>query len=912
MTYNKMTTTAFINGLPFEMKAGETILTFIKRSTSKDAIPTLCDAPNLEPFGSCRVCSVEVGLTEDGPLKTQASCHTPVIPGSYIHTDSDKIKKLRKNIIELVLTDHPLDCLTCEVNNNCELQTVAARVGIRDVRYPEAKNHLDRQKDLSHPYMTMDLSKCINCYRCVRACDEVQGEFVLSMSGRGFDSKIVKGNDVSFFESDCVSCGACAQACPTSAISDVFESKSVVYDKKVRTVCTYCGVGCNLEVSVVNDKVKSISAPYDAEVNQGHTCLKGRFAFSFYNHPDRITSPLIRKDGVLTPATWEEAYHFIAKKLIGIKHQYGPDAIAGISSARCTNEENYLMQKFIRTVIGTNNIDCCARVCHSPTALGMQRAFGTGAATNSIEDIKHTDCIMVIGANPTDAHPVTGAKLKQFAMKGKPTIVVDPRRTELARYATYHLALKPGTNVALINMMLYYIIHDGLEDDQFIEKRTEGYASFKDQIMALNMDKLAEITGVDKELVREAAIAYAKAPNAMSFHGLGVTEHTQGTYTVMLISDLAMITGNIGRPGVGVNPLRGQNNVQGAADMGCQPHQGAGYLNAYDPEINKQYEAFYNTKIPLGKGLKIPEMFDASIDGKLKALWLMGEDVVQTDPNTQKVIKAMEQLDLLVVQELFMTETSRYATVVLPGASFLEKSGTYTNSERRIQKVQKVVEPLPGTKADGQIISDMMNVMGFDQCDYDPSEMLKEISQIVPFFAGVTWENLGSNGKQWPVMKDGTDTKILHTETFSNGMGKFHYFDWKESNEIEQHGKEYPYIITTNRELEHYNAGTMTRRTRNVQILTEDVLLIHPDDASRHFILEGDMVCVESPRGKVDIKARITDEVRPGILSSTFHFPEVMLNNITSDEHDSEAMCPEYKVVAVNIRKSKGKYKETV
>ena len=912
MTYNKLNTIAYINGSPYDILPGETILSFIKRHKSKDAIPTLCDAPNLDPFGSCRVCSVEVGLSADGPFRAQASCHTPVMPGSFILTDSDKIKKLRKNIVELVLTDHPLDCLTCEVNNNCELQTVAARVGIRDVRYPEGKNHLDRTKDLSHPYMTMDLSKCINCYRCVRACDEVQGEMVLSMSGRGFDSRIIKGNDVSFFESDCVSCGACAQACPTSAISDVFESKSVAVDQKIRTVCTYCGVGCNLEVSVVNDRVKSIQAPYDAEVNQGHTCLKGRFAFSFYEHPDRIKTPLLRKNGELVPVSWDEAYRFIADKLTEIKHQYGPDAIAGISSARCTNEENYLMQKFIRAVIGTNNIDCCARVCHSPTALGMQKAFGTGAATNSIEDIKLTDCIMVIGANPTDAHPVTGAKLKQFAMKGKPTIVIDPRRTELAKYATYHLALKPGTNVALLNMMLYYIISENLEDSSFIEKRTEGYQSFREQILALNIDELAQITGVDKDLVRLAAIAYATAPNAMSFHGLGVTEHTQGTFTVMLISDLAMITGNIGRPGVGVNPLRGQNNVQGAADMGCQPHQGAGYLSSYDPEINKQYEAFYKTQIPLGKGLKIPEMFDASINGQLKALWLMGEDVVQTDPNTQKVIKAMEQLDLLVVQELFMTETAKYATVILPGASFLEKSGTYTNGERRIQKVQKVVEPLPGTKADGQIIAEIMQVMGFDQCDYDPAPLLDEISQIVPFFAGVTWQNLGTTGKQWPVAPDGQDTKILHTETFKNGKGKFHYFDWKESNEIQTHGKEYPYIITTNRELEHYNAGTMTRRTRNVQILTEDVLMIHPDDAARHFIADGDMVCVESPRGKVDVKARITDEVKPGVLSSTFHFPEIMLNLITSNEHDSEAMCPEYKVVAVNIRKSKGKFKEKV
>lgn len=898
---------AYINDTPYTIVEGETILNFTRRHFGKDYVPTLCDAPNLEAFGSCRVCSVDVALSSGGPVKTQASCHSPVIPNTYIYTHSDKINRLRKNIIELVLTDHPLDCLTCEVNNNCELQTVAAKVGVRDVRYPEGKNHLNKEKDLSHPYMTSDFSKCINCFRCIRACDEVQGEFVLTMAGRGFDSHIVKSYNNNFFESDCVSCGACAQACPTSAISDVFESKSVSADKKVRTVCTYCGVGCNLEVAVRDGKVKSIQAPYDAEVNQGHTCLKGRFAFSFYNHPDRIKTPLIRKNGNLESVSWEEAYEFIANKLTEIKAKHGSDAIAGISSSRCTNEENYLMQKFIRAVIGTNNIDCCARVCHSPTALGMQKAFGTGAATNSIEDIKHTDCIMVIGANPTDAHPVTGAKLKQFAMKGKTSIVIDPRKTEMAKYATYHLQLKPGTNVALLNMMLHYIVKERKEAKAFIETRTEGYEDFKKQILALDVNEMQSITGVDKSLVREAALAYAAAPNAMSFHGLGVTEHTQGSYTVMLISDLAMITGNIGRKGVGVNPLRGQNNVQGAADMGCQPHQGAGYMDAYNPEINQVYQDFYKSPIPLSKGYKIPEMFDAAIDGKLKALWLMGEDVVQTDPNTNKVIAAMQNLDLLVVQEIFITETAKYATVILPGATFLEKSGTYTNGERRIQKVQKVVEPLKGTKSDGQILVDMMNKMGYTQADYQPDTMLKEISQIVPFFKGVTWNNLGESGKQWPVKADGTDTQILHLDSFQRGKGKFHYFDYKETNETKKNGKEYPYIITTNRELEHYNCGTMTRRTGNVKILTEDVLLINPEDAVKHFIIEGDMVCVESPRGKVDIKARLSDEVKPGILSSTFHFPEVMLNNITGDEHDSEAMCPEYKVVAVNIRKSKGK-----
>ena len=902
----EQTQTAFINGKAYGLVPGETVLSFVRRHLGKTFVPTLCDAPNLEPFGSCRVCSVEMALRPDGPAKVVASCHTPMTANASIQTDTERITRLRKNIIELVLTDHPLDCLTCEVNNNCELQTVAARVGIRDVRYPEGKNHLDREKDLSHPYMTSDLSKCINCFRCVRACDEVQGEFVLSMAGRGFDSHIIKSFDDSFMHSDCVSCGACAQACPTSAISDVFESKSISVQKKVRTTCTYCGVGCNLEVAVKDNKVKSIQAPYEAEVNQGHTCLKGRFAFSFYDHPDRLRTPLIRKGGELVPASWDEAYDFIAEKLTSIKETYGPDYIAGISSARCTNEENYLMQKFIRAVIGTNNIDSCARVCHSPTALGMQKSFGTGAATNSIEDLKHTDCILIIGANPTDGHPVTGAKFKQFAMKGKTTIVIDPRRTEIARYATYHLPLRPGTNVALLNMMLYYIVTEGLEDKSFIESRTEGYEGFREQIMKVNLDELERVTGVDRQLVRKATIAYATASAAMAFHGLGVTEHSYGTYAIMLITDLAMITGNIGRRGVGVNPLRGQNNVQGAADMGCQPHQGAGYLDVTTPENHALYEQFYGVKLPKHIGYKIPQMYEASLDNKLKALWLMGEDLVQTDPNTNKVIAALQKLDLLVVQELFMTETAKIATVVLPGASFLEKSGTFTNGERRIQRVNKVVEPLEGTKSDGQIVTDIMNRMGFAQPDYDPDTVLREISQIVPFFKGVKWDELGENGKQWPVKEDGSDTKILHTETFKRGKGKFHYFDFQESQEIVKNGKEYPYIITTNRELEHYNAGTMTRRTANVELLTEDVLLINPADAEKHFIKEGDMVCVESPRGKVDLKARVTSEVKPGVLSSTFHFPEINLNVIGSDEHDVEALCPEYKVIAVNIRKSKG------
>ena len=905
--------TAFIDNQEFEIVEGETMLSFIRRYKEKSLVPTLCDAPNLDPFGSCRVCSVEVALEAGGKTKTMASCHSPVAAGQHIYTSTPEIKELRKNILELVLTDHPLDCLTCEVNGNCELQTVAAQVGIRNVRYPEGDNHLDKQKDLSHPYMTSDFSKCINCYRCVRACDEVQGQFVLSMASRGFDSHIIKGFDESFMESDCVSCGACSQACPTSAISDVFQSKAIYATEKTRTICTYCGVGCNLEVSSTNGEILSIRAPYDAEVNQGHTCLKGRYAFKFYNHPDRLDSPMIKRNGEFEKVSWEEVYDYIAEKLTGYKEEFGPDSMAGISSSRCTNEENYLMQKFFRAVIQTNNIDGCARVCHSPTALGMQRTYGTGAATNSIDDLKDTNCIMVIGANPTDAHPVTGAKLKQFAMKAdNVSIVLDPRRTELAKYATYHIPLRPGTNVAVLNMMMYYIIKEGMVDEGFIANRTEGYDDFKNHLMQLDLEAMEAVSGVDRNLVRKAAMAYATAPNAMSFHGLGVTEHSQGTFTVMQIADLAMMTGNIGRRGVGVNPLRGQNNVQGSADMGVQPHQGAGYLDVTKEDVNKKYNEFYGVTVPKHIGYKIPEMFDAALQGKLKAIWIIGEDVVQTDPNTQKVIKALQSTDLVIVQELFMTETAKFADVILPGASFLEKSGTFTNGERRVQAVRQVVPPHPGTKPDGQIIVDIMNRMGYKQPDYTPDGMLEEISQIVPFFAGIRWDRLGINGLQWPVAPDGTDTKILHTSEFKRGKGYFEFNPWEETKELTANAKEYPYILTTNRELEHYNCGAMTRRTANEEILGDDYLMIHPEDAQTHLINEGDYVCLESPRGKVDVKARITDEVKPGILSTTFHFPEIMINNITGDVHDSEAMCPEYKVVAVRIRKSKGKYKEGV
>ena len=898
-----MNNTAYIDNIPYLFVPGETILEFVRRNRDREIIPTLCQADNLENYGSCRICSVDVALKEDGPARVMASCHTPVAAGYYIYPSSERIKRLRRNILELVLSEYPPERERPETGKlPTELQKVVAEAGYPEVRYPRAvKVH---EKDRSHPYIWADLTECIKCYRCVRACDELQAEHVLAVHGRGNGSRIIMGYDQNFADSPCVSCGACVQTCPTNALSDRYSTKTVMADKVVRTTCTYCGVGCALEVKVKEGTVSGIQAPVDGATNRGHTCLKGRFAFEFYNHPDRLRSPLIRKNGTLTEASWDEAYDYTARRLSEIRDNYGPDALAGISSARCTNEENYLMQKFFRIVIGTNNIDGCARVCHAPTAMGMQWAYGTGAATNSIDELYRTGCILLIGANPSAAHPVTGARIKAVVESGTPLIVIDPLKIELARLAKYHLQINPGTNVAVLNMFAYYLLTEGLTDPDFIIRRTEGWEEFQKYLLAMDLDEMERVCGVNRELVRAAATEYGRAAVAMEFHGLGVTEHWQATKAITLISNIAMMTGNIGKEGAGVNPLRGQNNVQGAADMGVQPHQGAGYLDVTNPANIALYNAYYNAEHPSKPGYRIPEMFAAAGRGELRALWIMGEDILQTDPNTCHVRSSLQGLELLVVQELFMTETARMADVIFPASSFFEKEGTFTNGERRIQKVQKVVEPLEGTKPDGQIVVDMMNRMGYRQEGYSADVILREISGIVPFFKGVKWDELGHSGKQWPVKEDGTETRILHTETFKRGMGRFHSWDYDVSPELNEHAGRFPFILTTGRLLEHYNSGTMTRRTPNREIVTEDLLYVHPDDAGVKGLVSGDYARIFSPRGVTTMKVKVTDVVKPGVLYTTFHFPEAAINFLTSGIGDEFTLTPEYKVVAVDFEKS--------
>lgn len=889
----------WIDGVPYPLKEGETLYELVTRHLGPEVIPVLCHEPALEPFGACRLCSLEVAPHADGPSRVVASCHTPATAGQHIRTDSPRIRRLRRTLLELVLSGYPEgEDLPGTDERPTELQALLARYGLYQSRF--GRHARPNGVDRSHPYLRFDPAQCILCHRCVRACDEVQGSLVLSLYGRGHEGRVIRSLDSDFKRSDCVSCGRCVQSCPTNALSDLHQAKTLAADRRVRTLCTYCGVGCNLEVLVKGEEIRAIQGA-EGVVNQAHTCLKGRYAFAYHRHPDRLRTPLIREGGVLREASWEEALDRLAQRLTEIRTAHGPDAIAGISSARCTNEENYLMQKLMRAVIGTNNIDGCARVCHAPTAFGMQQTFGTGAATNSIAEIPLADCLLVMGANPNEAHPVTGAKIKQRVMQGVPLILIDPRAIELAPYAAVHLQPRPGTNVALLNLIARSLIEQGLTDGDFIVRRTEGFEAFRAAVLAQDPDRLAAICGCDLASVAEAAHIYGSAQRAMAFHGLGVTEHYQGSKAIMLLTALALMTGQVGRPGTGINPLRGQNNVQGAADMGVQPHQGAGYLDVRDSAARAHYGRIYGRAVPESVGLRIPEMFSAARAGRLKALWVMGEDLLQTDPNSCEVRYSLSMLDFLVVQELFMTETASIADLVLPAASHFEKSGTFTNGERRIQRVNRVIEPLAGTLPDGQILVEVMRRLDYPQPDYDPASLLEEIAEVVPFFVGVSWERLGEEGLQWPVLSNGADTPILHRETFKRGKGRFLHFPFIETPELEGAHPDFPYILTTGRVLAHYNCGTMTRRTPNRELVDRDLLLLHPQDAARHGITDDDLVEVRSRRGATRLSARLSDQVRPGVLFTTFHFPEVAINHLTSGIFDQDSMTPEYKVVAVAI-----------
>ncbi len=899
--------TVEVDGMPVTVPAGTSVM----RAAAEVGldVPKLCATDSLKPFGSCRLCLVEI----DGKKGTPASCTTPVEPGMVVRTQTPKIERLRRSVMELYISDHPLDCLTCPANGDCELQDMAGVVGLREVRYGyEGENHLDAPTDATNPYFSFDESKCIVCSRCVRACDEIQGTLALTIVGRGFESKVSPGG-TTFMDSECVSCGACVQACPTATL----EEKSVIDlgmpTRTVLTTCAYCGVGCSFKAELRGDEVVRMVPYKDGGANEGHSCVKGRFAWGYATHPDRVLTPLIR-DSIHEPwreSTWEDALSFAAGRLKEIQYLHGVDSIGGITSSRCTNEEVFVVQKMVRAAFGNNNVDTCARVCHSPTGYGLKQTFGTSAGTQDFKSVSKADVIMVIGANPTDAHPVFGSRMKKRLREGARLIVVDPRQIDLVRsphiQAEYHLQLQPGTNVAVMNAMAHTIVDEGLVDRAFIEERCEPalYAEWEEFIrLPENSPEAVEaMCGVPAEQIRGAARLYAAGPNSGIYYGLGVTEHSQGSTMVMAMANLAMATGNIGREGVGVNPLRGQNNVQGSCDMGSFPHEFSGYRHVSDTVVREQFEALWGTELQSEPGMRIPNMFDAAVTGQFKALFVLGEDVAQSDPNTHHVQKALESMEFVIVQDLFLNETARYAHVFLPGTSFLEKDGTFTNAERRINRVRPVMRPQTG-KQEWQVTCELSTALGYPMHYDSASQIMDEIAALTPTFAGVSFALLDEVGSvQWPCNAEHPlGTPIMHVGRFVRGDGAFQVTPYVPTEE--RSTRRYPLLLTTGRILSQYNVGAQTRRTPNVLWHDEDVLDIHESDAEARGITDGTWVTLASRVGSTIMRAQISDRVPPGVVYTTFHYPGSGANVVTTEYSDWATNCPEYKVTAVEVTPS--------
>jgi formate dehydrogenase major subunit len=899
-----------IDGKTIEVPEGTSILRAAALAGTN--IPKLCSTDSLEAFGSCRLCLVEI----DGRAGTPASCTTPVGEGMVVHTQTERLARLRRGVMELYISDHPLDCLTCGANGDCELQDMAGAVGLRDVRYGYAgENHLSDTKDVSNPYFNYDPSKCIVCSRCVRACDEVQGTLALTIEGRGFASRVAASAGESFLESECVSCGACVQACPTATLIEKSVMETGQPEHSVVTTCAYCGVGCSFKAEMRGETVVRMVPYKDGKANRGHSCVKGRFAWGYATHRERILKPMVRAR-ITDPwreVGWDEAIAHVASAFKRIQETYGPRSVGAITSSRCTNEETFLMQKLVRAGFGNNNVDTCARVCHSPTGYGLKTTLGTSAGTQDFDSVEHADVILVIGANPTDGHPVFASRMKRRLRQGAKLIVIDPRRIDLVRTphvaADYHLPLKPGTNVAVLNALAHVIVTEGLLNDAFVRGRCDAQ-SFREWLAFIKdptngPEEVAKLADVPADAIRGAARLYAQGGNAAIYYGLGITEHSQGSTAVMALANLAMLTGNLGRPGVGVNPLRGQNNVQGSCDMGSFPHELSGYRHISEEATRSLFEASWETPLDNEPGLRIPNMFDAAIAGRFKGLYVQGEDIVQSDPDTKHVVEGLSAMECVVVQDLFLCETASYAHVFLPGSTFLEKDGTFTNAERRIQRVRKVMEPRNG-KGDWEITLAIAEAMGHPMRYAHPSEIMDEIAELTPTFAGVSYAKLDTLGSiQWPCNDKAPEgTPVMHIGRFVRGDGLFVLTEYVPTDE--RTGPRFPLLLTTGRILSQYNVGAQTRRTQNTVWHKEDRLEIHPHDADQRGIRDGDWVKLESRVGITSLRAQVTDRVAPGVVYTTFHRPETQTNVVTTEYSDWATNCPEYKVTAVQVSPSNG------
>ncbi|MEW6097147.1 MAG: formate dehydrogenase subunit alpha [bacterium] len=883
-----------IDGKTTQVKEGTTILQAAKSVGVK--IPHLCYHKSLSPSSSCRICVVEV----EGAKTLVASCSYMVSEGMKVKTNSERVLNARRLVVDLLLSNHPSDCLACEKNSVCKLQEYAYELGITKTSFEGAKTQYP--VDSSNPFIERDYNKCILCGRCVKVCEEIQMMNIPDFTNRGFETRISTFYDSPLQETDCTFCGQCVAVCPVGALTEkVRKFKGREWElKKVTTTCPYCGCGCTFDLNVKDNEVVKVTST-DGLVNGLALCVKGRFGFDFINNPDRLKTPLIKQEsGEFRPAGWDEALELIATKLIQIKTEYGADSIAGISSARCTNEENYLFQKVMRTAIGTNNVDHCARLCHASTIAGLSVSFGSGAMTNSIAEIENADCILVTGSNTTECHPIIGLKIKQAVKKGAKLIVADPRRIELAELADVHLQFRSGTDVAWLNGMMNVIINEGLLDEKFIEERCEGFDEFKKIVLEYTPEKSSGITGIPADEIIKAARIYAKAEKSSIIYSMGITQHTSGTDNVFSIANLAMLTGNVGRENTGVNPLRGQNNVQGACDVGALPNLLPGYQKVIDEQARTKFEQAWGVKLPATPGLTIIEMFNEA-GKKIKAMYIMGENPMVSDPDLNHVEESLKRLDFLVVQDIFLTPTAKLADVVLPAASFAEKDGTFTNTERRVQLVRKAIEPIGESRSDCTIV-ELASKMGYQMQYQSAEEIFEEIARLIPSYAGISYKRLKKGGGlQWPC-PDATHpgTKFLHKDKFAGGKGKFQPVPYRPP--AEEPDETYPFRLTTGRVLYHYHTASMTRRSKGLdEICKAGYIEINPQDAAYLGINNGDMVIVSSRRGSIKIKAMVTDRVGEKVVFIPFHFAESAANVLTNAALDPIAKIPEFKVCAVKI-----------
>ncbi|HMK44051.1 MAG TPA: formate dehydrogenase subunit alpha [Dissulfurispiraceae bacterium] len=880
-----------IDGLPVTAGSGMTVLQAARQAGI--SIPTLCHHPQLSPFGGCRLCIVQI----EGVPRPVTACTTPVSGGMVVTTDSSEISALRRTVLELILSDHPNDCMVCEAAGACDLQDLAYQFGLRDNPYP-GERRLYEKRD-ANPFIERDMEKCIACGRCVKACDEIQGVGAINFTYRGFKTKICPPFERDL---DCEFCGQCVQFCPTGALVGKQWDRAgrTLGVRPVKTVCGYCGVGCEVNIHVAGNRIVKVTVPDDAW-NDGLLCVKGRFGYSFVQHHDRLTVPLVRRNGELAPASWDEALAVIANKLKQIRSAAGPDAIGGISSARCTNEENYAFQKFMRAIIGTNNVDHCARLCHAPTVAGLASIFGSGSMTNSIDEISGSEVLLLVGTNTKETHPVVANRMIEAKRRGAKIILIDPRRIPMARFADIHLRLRPGTNVALLKALAHVIVEEDLIDKEFIAEQTTGVESYLASLKAYAPEAVAGITGVPAEHIRAAARAYGSSRKAGIYYAMGITQHQSGTDNVRALAYLALLTGNIGRPHTGINPLRGQNNVQGACDAGCLPNVLPGYQKVGIPDNVEKFEQSWKTRLSAAPGMTMTEMIPAAASGVLKALYIMGENPVLTDPNASHTLLALKNLEFLVVQDIFLTETAELAHVVLPTACCYEKDGTFTNTERKVQRVRKAVEPPGKARDDLSILLDLTTAMGSKLGFTTPSEALQEFAALWEAMSGISYQRLEKGGLHWPCLDEShPGIKVRHAKGFRKGHAVFTPVEYRPA--AEQVDPDFPFLLTTGRNLFHHHGGSMTRRVHPIELHAgRPYIEMNPEDAELMGIHTGDILRITSRRGSITVGALINRSVTPSVVFLPMHYREAAANILTSDSCDPVTKTPEFKVCAVKI-----------